>query len=208
MNTYSRHPVVTTTGEVLPVLPHDCPECLFVGTLRRYEEHAYDVYVCFATHDANRTDSESLVLRHGDEPDEIEAHPLWMARHLRGFGGDDGRWPAAVRVYDAWAEAGKLEADLLHQGEAFFVHFTVAVHGSLSEEEDGTAGVTFTVVGLSAKVTREHVDHYVSVRHPETHCRHSYDCCANSYSGPARWEFVPGTADRAVVVTQGWHLNI
>lgn len=206
-NVFTTRMVQADSGAVRPVHAHTCSECLFVGHLDMDGAHAFDLWVCYAEHDANRPGSEQLCLRFDAEDAGYACFPAFVAAHADGALGTGGRWAAAHALYQEWLAAGKPETDIQHTAE-WFDHFTRATHGALREDESGESGTTFTVYGLSAKVTKAHVDAYVADQHPATRCMHDYDCCGHAYHGPATWTYLPGTADRAIVVTQGWYLNI
>jgi hypothetical protein len=203
---YAANVVSNTNGAVRPQFAHDCDQCRFMGTVTSEVGHHYDAYLC--GENSVGPMEQAITIRHGDEPHENASMPVAVAPHMASVSGGDSRWQGAARLLTQWQAAGEPELQLLDMGMAFYDHFVPAGTSRISETPDGESYVTATVVGLSQRVTQKDVEHYVATRHPHTYCRHEYDCCANWYSALPTWTYVPGTADRAIVVTQSHNQNV
>jgi hypothetical protein len=203
---YQANVASNTSGAVRPKFVHDCDQCRFMGTVTSEVGHLYDAYLCGTG--ISGALGPDITLRSGDEPHENSSFPSAIAAHRGELGGGDSRWQAAARLLTEWQAAGEPELQLMDMGPAFYDHFVPAGTSRISETPDGESYVTATVVGLSQRVAQPDVEHYVATQHAQTHCHHEHDCCGNWYSGLPTWTYVPGTADRAIVVTQRHSQNV
>jgi len=185
-----------------PAWNHDGDETnRFIGQIVGPGGLAHDVY-----HE-ECNDGCNLVVRFGNEDSMNKAMPVNIVQLMATVEPRVAPWAQAFEIYEKWVDAGNPEQDIMYLADEFFTHFTRATSVGLNEE-DGESGLTVTVYGLTARVTEEHIAHFLSVRHPQTWCQHEHDCCGHAYSSLPIWHYVEGTEKRAIVVKQGWHLNV